>query len=135
MQLGRQLTPFLLGAGVGYVRDRDHKKGYTKLSQQLGTWIEGGAAAIGLLSDTIHLPFSRDTMDAVGLVGAAFLGERVTRSYLGTGGFGSPAPMFIGGQTARPFMGGPSGVGSVGQLAAYPMASGFSQKEPSLTIY
>lgn len=117
------LLPVGLGAAVGFVRDNDQKNARTPLTKQYGTWVEGGALALGLISQMGGSGLlSGGIADALTKHGAAFLSERLVRSQLSAGGFGSPAPMSI------------SGARTMSGMAPYRGVAGFQAKEPSMGL-
>lgn len=125
-RLQPMITAGALGVAAGFIRKYDVDKGRNKLTSQYGTYLEGGAAIAGYVLDMAHVNINRETADALAFGGTALLAERITRSAR-SGDFGSGAPMGIAG---RSYAG--AGFSTTGGRPNF--ASGFSQKEPSLTI-
>lgn len=122
-RLGDLLLPAVAGAAIGFVRDNDQKNAASRntLSKQIGTWVEGGAVALGLVGG-MGINLFGYSSEKLAELGAAFLSERLVRSQMSTGGFGTPAPYAVGGARA------------VGSMAYSRPMSSFQVKEPSMGL-
>lgn len=109
------------GAGAAWLRKHDIDKGHTTLSKQWGTWGEFGAAALPYVTNMVRIGIPPRIAESVGIAGAALLAERLVRSTLSTGGFGTGSPLYAARNPAA------------GAWSA-PYARPFTQKEPSLTL-
>lgn len=134
MRLVPTVTGLVVGGLDGWMRKTDVDKARITLSKQYGTYLEIAEALTPFIADAMRLPLSRETTDAIGIAGAAMLGDRLIRSQM-SGSFGTGSPAAISGVS---YVGAPM-VASPYSAPAYrtPMGRagvGFAQKVPSVTI-
>lgn len=127
-RLAPSATAIAVGAGAAWMRKTDVDKARTTLSKQWGTYFEIGIAASGMIADLLRLGVNRDITDAASISGLALTSERLARSAMSGGGFGTGSPNRI---ANRSYAGAP--MMYVPPSNNYPAA--FAQKEKSATVY
>lgn len=134
-RMSQNITAAAIGAGAAWVRHRDATNGKVKLSTQMGTYVELGLAGIGLIGSMVRLPLGSDMLESLSLAGFTLTGERLTRSAMAVGGFGTGVPMNM--ITGRSYAGMPGmGMNMPPRMTQFNSGGiGFAQKEASLTVY